>query len=178
MKHGCGNPPGDRRTAVPTAIRHSPGADARPAPKRTPQCPIQSEIDVVPPSGKPIGLTTKRASRKRPNPCRNPISAGPAPSLYVLYGPCSSVPASGCHHRPVPDDRTGSPEQALNLFLLVVSPSGTRKTRTKFAFTLSGRSADNLETPRLARAFPDAINLPTATYQSPTIPHRKGADFQ
>ena len=28
----------------------------------------------------------------------------------------------------------GSPEQALNLLLLVVSPSGTRKTMTKFAF--------------------------------------------
>ena len=49
----------------------------------------------------PFGLT-KRASRKRPNPCRNPISAGPASSLCVSYGPCSSVPASGCHHRPVP----------------------------------------------------------------------------
>ena len=80
--------------------------------------------------GNHFGLT-KRASRKRPNPCRNPISAGPASSLYVSCGPCSSVPASGCHHRPVPDDRTGSPEQALNLLLLAVSPSGTRKTMTK-----------------------------------------------
>ena len=59
-------------------------------------------------------------------------AAGPASSLYASYGPCSSVPASGCHHRAVPDDLTGSPEQALNLFLLAASPSGTRKTRTKF----------------------------------------------
>ena len=63
--------------------------------------------------------------------CRNPYAAGPASSLYVSYGPCSSVPASGCHHRAVPDEPTGSPEQALNLLLLAVSPSGTRKTRTK-----------------------------------------------
>ena len=63
--------------------------------------------------------------------CRNPYAAGPASSLYVSYGPCSSVPASGCHHRAVPNDPTGLPEQALNLFLLAASPSGTRKTRTK-----------------------------------------------
>ena len=91
-----------------------------------------------------------------------PLGAGPASSLYVSYGPCSSVPASGCHHRPVPDDRTGLPEQALNLFLLVVSPSGTRKTRTKFAFTLSGRSADNLESGR-----PD--NPPVSLNHQPSI---------
>ena len=58
-------------------------------------------------------------------------AAGPASSLYVSYGPCSSVPASGCHHRAVPDDPTGLTEQALNLFLLAASPSGTRKTMTK-----------------------------------------------
>ena len=104
----------------------------------------------------PFGLT-KRASRKRPNPCRNPISAGPASSLCVSYGPCSSAPASGCHHRPVPGCR---PSKA--------AAPGHGKLGRNSRVTLSGRSADNLETPRPARAFPDAINLPTATYQLPT----------
>ena len=106
--------------------------------------------------GKPFGLT-KRASRKRPNPCRNPISAGPASSLYVSCGPCSSVPASGCHHRPVPGCR---PSKA--------AAPGHGKLGRNSRVTLSGRSADNLEPQRPARAFPDAINSPTATYQSPT----------
>ena len=123
-------------------------------PKRTKRCPIQSEIDVVPPSGKPIGLTTKRASRKRPNPCRNPISAGPASSLYVSCGPCSSVPASGCHHRPVPDDPTGSPEQALNLFLPAVSPSGTRKTMTKSHALRSQAVAPTTWNPKASPSLP------------------------
>ena len=107
-----------------------------------------------------------------------PLGAGPASSLYISYGPCSSVPASGCHHRPVPDDRTGLPEQALNLLLLVVSPSGTRKTMTKSpSVTLSGRSADNLESGR-----PDNPRCPSIIHhQSPItnrLPHLKGAAFQ
>ena len=95
-----------------------------------------------------------------------PLGAGPASSLYVSYGPCSSVPASGCHHRPVQDAPTGLPEQALNLFLPAVSPSGTRKTRTKFAFTLSGRSADNLATPA-ARTTPGVLQSSIINRQSP-----------
>ena len=108
--------------------------------------------------GKPFGLT-KRASRKRPNPLSEPNFSWSASSLCVSYGPCSSVPASGCHHRPVP----GCPA-------LKSRRSGTRKTRTKFAFTLSGRSADNLE----PQGPPEPSPMPS-TFQSPT--HRKGADF-
>ena len=103
--------------------------------------------------GNHFGLT-KRASRKRPNPCRNPISAGPASSLYVSCGPCSSVPASGCHHRPVPDDRTGSPEQALNLLLLAVSPSGTRKTMTKSHALRSQAVAPTTWNPKASPSLP------------------------
>ena len=125
--------------------------------------------------GNHFGLTTKRASRKRPNPCRNPISAGPASSLCVSYGPCSSVPASGCHHRPVPET-----------IALKSRRSGTRKTRTKFAFTLSGRSADNLEPQGPPEPSPmpsirqlpitnlsERSRLPMITARPPPLPPRR-----
>ena len=124
------------------------------------------------PPGESFGLAGPPGTR--PNPCRNPYAAGLAPSLYVSYGPCSSVPASGCHHRPVPDDPTGLPEQALNLLLLVVSPSGTRKTRTKSPrVTLSGRSTDNLESGRPDNP-PVSLNHQSsiANRQSPAPPQR------
>ena len=108
--------------------------------------------------GTTFGLT-KRASRKRPNPCRNPISAGPASSLCVSYGPCSSAPASGCHHRPVPGCR---PSKA--------AAPGHGKLGRNSRVTLSGRSADNLE----PQGQPEPSPMPSI-FQPPT--HRKGADF-
>ena len=87
-----------------------------------------------------------------------------------LYQPAGVTTA------PCPDDPTGLTEQALNLFLLVVSSSGTRKTRTKFAFTLSGRSTDNLATPA-ARTTPrcpsSTVNQSsTINRSSPALPQR------
>ena len=91
-------------------------------------------------------------------------AAGPASSPYVSCGPCSSVPASGCHHRAVPDDRTGSPEQALNLLLLVVSPSGTRKTMTKSHALRSQAVAPTTWNPA-ARTTPGVPHQPSVNCQ-------------
>ena len=77
------------------------------------------------------------------------FSAGPASSPYVSFGPCSSVPASGCHHRPVPGCR---PSKA--------AAPGHGKLGRNSLCTLSGRSADNLEPNRIARPSPMPINLP------------------
>ena len=95
-------------------------------------------------------------------------AAGPASSPYVSCGPCSSVPASGCHHRAVPDDPTGSPEQALNLLLLVVSPSGTRKTMTKSHALRSQAVAPTTWQLRFARTTPGVPSLSVINRQSPT----------
>ena len=108
----------------------------------------------------PFGLT-KRASRKRPNPCRNLISAGPASSPYDLCGPCSSVPASGCHHRPVPETTA-----------LKSRRSGTRKTRTKFAL----RSQAVAPTTWKPQGPPEPSPMPPLT-NCPSPTYRKGADF-
>ena len=133
---------GDQGTAAPTAIRPSPGRGRAPQAQADtsnahPPDPIRSSLSASRHHrGNHFGLT-KRASRKRPNPCRNPISAGPASSLCVSYGPCSSVPASGCHHRPVPGCR---PSKA--------AAPGHGKLGRNSRVTLSGRSADNLESGR------------------------------
>ena len=129
-------------------------------------------IRFTPTPGESFGLAGPPG--KRPNLCRNfTYAAGPASSLYVSYGPCSSVPASGCHHRAVPDDPTGLTEQALNLFLPVVSPFGTRKTRTKSpSVTLSGRSADNLESGRPDNPPVSLINHPSTANCQPSIINR------
>ena len=65
----------------------------------------------------------------------------------------------------------------MNLLLLAASPSGTRKTRTKFAFTLSGRSADNLEPNGTARTFPDAHQSTSHPTTSQSIA-RQSTDHQ
>ena len=121
----------------------------------------------------PGEIRAGRPARKRPNPCRNHYAAGPASSLYASYGPCSSVPASGCHHRPVPDDPTGLTEQALNLLLLAVSPSGTRKTRTKSHALRSQAVAPTTWQLRLARTTPrcpsSIIRQLPVKFQSPTV---------
>ena len=151
----------DRHPPRPTTRTRAPSPGGQS--NAHPPDPIRSSQPRHATIGEKLFGLTKRASRKRPNPCRNPISAGPASSPYDLYGPCSSAPASGCHHRPVPDDPIGSPEQALNLLLLAASPVRDTENYDEIPrVTLSGRSADNLETPRPARAFPDAFNSPIA----------------
>ena len=123
----CVDPTGHpvhRPTAQPTASRYRMAAWAPPA-----SGAHRPTNRITPTPGENSGWPARQENGL--TLCRNPYAAGPASSLYVSYGPCSSVPASGCHHRAVPDEPTGLPEQALNLLLLVVSPSGTRKTRTK-----------------------------------------------
>ena len=118
--------------------------------------------------GKPFGLTTGLQEHGL-TLVGTQFSAGPASSPYDLYGPCSSVPASGCHHRPVPE----------TMALKKTAAPGHGKLGRNSLCTLSGRSADNLEPNGTARTFPDALNLPTTEppvncYQPPTT-HRPPA---
>ena len=122
-------------------------------------CPIQSEIDVVPPSGKPIGLTTKRASRKRPNPLSEPNFSW---SCFVAV--CIIRPVQFCASQRV------SPPPRAGLSALKSRRSGTRKTRTKFAL----RSQAVAPTTWNPKGQPEPSPMPSIC-QSPT--YRKGAIF-
>ena len=162
--------PVHRPTAQPTASRYRRAAWAplvsgahRPANRITPT-PGESFGLAGPPGN---GLTLVGIH----------YAAGPASSLYVSCGPCSSVPASGCHHRAVPDDPTGLPEQALNLLLLVVSPSGTRKTMTKSHALRSQAVAPTTWNPaaRTIPLCPFIIRRQSSTANRLT--RRKGAAF-
>ncbi len=113
----------------------------------------------------PFGLT-KRASRKRPNPCRNPISAGPASSLCVSYGPCSSAPASGCHHRPVPGCR---PSKAAAPGHGKLGRNSLLRSQAVAPTTWKPQGQPE------PSPMPSICQLPLTNCQSPT--HRKGADF-
>ncbi len=123
--------------------------------------------------GKPFGLTTGLQEHGL-TLVGTQFSAGPASSPYDLYGPCSSVPASGCHHRPVPE----------TMALKKTAAPGHGKLGRNSLCTLSGRSADNLEPNGTARTFPDALqstnyrttsqllpatNYPPTTSQPPAV---------
>ena len=168
LKHGCGNPPGDQGNSCPD--RHPP----QPRRGRAPGAKTDTSYAYSNPKstsyhhrGNHFGLTTKRASRKRPNPCRNPISAGPASSLCVSYGPCSSAPASGCHHRPVPGCR---PSKAA-------APGHGKLGRNSLLRSQAvAPTTWKPQGPPEPSPMPSIRQLPLTNCQSST--HRKGADFQ
>ena len=122
-------------------------------------------------------LRAGRPARKRPNPCRN------FTMQLVLLRRCMYRTArvvlcqpAGVTTAPCRIDPTGLPEQALNLLLLAVSPSGTRKTMTKSHALRSQAVAPTTWNPaaRTTPRCPFTIRHqpPIANRQSPDPPKR------